>query len=158
MIIKLSKAQKIKVLQQVTDKKSRENIINLYKKNEIDHELFDFDDNLLIKATNYDLAITRSGASVISELSYLNIPFVAIPFPYAKDNHQYYNAEFYKKKNCCWLIMQKDINENNFIKLLTNIFENQNEYFLKKNNLIQLTKEDTWEKNKVKLTKLINEN
>ena len=44
--------------------------------------------------------------------------------------------------------MQKDINENNFINLLTNIFENQNEYFLKKNNLIQLTKEDTWEKNK----------
>ena len=63
-----------------------------------------------------------------------------------------------KKKNCCWLIMQKDINENNFINLLNNIFENQNEYFSKKNNLIQLTKEDTWEKNKVKLTKLINEN
>ena len=158
MIIKLSKTQNIKVLQQVTDQKSRENLKNLYIKNQIDHELFDFDDKLLIKASHYDLAITRSGASVISELSYLNIPFVAIPFPYAKDNHQYYNAEFYKKKNCCWLIMQKDINENNFIKLLTNIFENQNEYFLKKNNLIQLTKEDTWEKNKVKLTKLINEN
>ena len=65
---------------------------------------------------------------------------------------------FTKKKNFCWLIMQKDINENNFINLMTNIFENQDEYFSKKNNLIQLTKEDTWEKNKVKLTKLINEN
>ena len=30
--------------------------------------------------------------------------------------------------------------------------------FQKKNNLIQLTKEDTWEKNKGKITKLINEN
>ena len=158
MIIKLSTTQNIKVLQQVTDQKSRENLKNLYIKNQIDHELFDFDDKLLIKAVNYDLAITRSGASVVSELSYLNIPFVAIPFPYAKDNHQYYNADFYKKKNCCWLIMQKDINENNFINLLNNIFENHNEYFSKKNNLIQLTKEDTWEKNKVKLTKLINEN
>ena len=136
----------------------RENLKNLYIKNQIDHELFDFDDKLLIKAVNYDLAITRSGASVISELSYLNIPFIAIPFPYAKDDHQYYNAEFYEKKKCCWLIKQQDINENNFINLLTNIFENQNEYFSKKNNLIQLTKEDTWEKNKVKLTKLINEN
>ena len=38
----------------------------------------------------------------------------------------------FTKKNCCWLIMQKDINENNFINLLTNIFENQNEYFSKK--------------------------
>ena len=157
-IIKLSKTQNIKVLQQITDQKSRENLENLYKKNQIDHELFDFDDKLLIKAVKYDLAITRSGASAISELSYLNIPFVAIPFPYAKDNHQYHNAEYYKKKQCCWLIMQKDINENNFLKFLTNIFEDQNEYFSKKNNLIQLTKEDTWEKNKTRLHKIINEN
>lgn len=158
MIIKLSKNQNIMVLQQVTDQKSRKNLKNLYKNNQIDHELFDFDNKLLIKAVNYDLAITRSGASTISELSYLNIPFIAIPFPYAKDNHQYYNAEFYEKKKCCWLIKQKDINENNFINLLTGIFENQNEYFLKKNNLIRLTKEDTWEKNKVRLNKLLNEN
>ncbi len=158
MIIKLSKTQNIIVLQQITDQKSRVNLKNLYKNNQIDHELFDFDDKLLIKAVNYDLAITRSGASTISELSYLNIPFIAIPFPYAKDNHQYYNAEFYEKKKCCWLIKQKDINENNFINLLTNIFENQNEYFLRKNNLIRLTKEDTWEKNKARLNKLLNEN
>ena len=65
---------------------------------------------------------------------------------------------FMKKKKCCWLIKQKDINENNFIKLLKNIFENQNEYFLIKNNLIRLTKEDTWEKNKFKMIELINEN
>ena len=54
--------------------------------------------------------------------------------------------------------MQKDVNENNFTNLLTNIFENQNEYFSKKNNLIRLTKDDTWKKNKDKLVKLINEN
>ena len=55
--------------------------------------MFEFDDKLLLKVVNYDLAITRSGASAMSELGYLNIPFVAIPFPYAKDNHQYYNTE-----------------------------------------------------------------
>ena len=54
--------------------------------------------------------------------------------------------------------MQKDINESNFINLLSSILKNQKEYFLKKNNLIQLTKEDTWRKNKESLTKLINEN
>ena len=133
-------------------------IKKLYQENHIEHELFDFDDKLLIKAVNYDLAITRAGASTISELGYLNIPFLAIPFPYAKDDHQYYNAEFYEKNKSCWLIMQKDIDENNFIDLTTKIFEDQNEYFSKKNNLIQLTKENTWEKNKSKLIELINEN
>ena len=120
--------------------------------------MFDFDDKLLIKAVDYDLAITRSGASTISELAYLNIPFVAIPFPYAKDNHQYFNAEHYKKNNCCWLIMQKDINENNLTDLLKKIFGDNNEYISKKKNLIQVTKENTWENNKFKLTELLNEN
>ncbi len=158
IIVKFSKNQNIKVLQQVFDQKSKENIKKFYLKNHIDHEFFDFDEKILTKAVNYDLAITRSGASVISELSYLNIPFVAIPFPYAKDNHQYYNAEFYKKNNCCWLIMQKDVNENNLISLLKKIFEDKNEYFSKKKNLSQLTREDMWEKNKFNLIKLINEN
>ena len=157
-IIKLSKTQNICVLQQVINQRSKEIIEDLYQKNSIEHELFDFDDKLLIKAVNYDLAITRTGASTISELAYLNIPFVAIPFPYAKDNHQYYNAEFYEKNKCCWLIMQKDIDENNFIDLMTKIFENQNEYFSKKKKLIELTKYNTWEKNKSKIIELINEN
>ena len=81
-IVKLSKTQNIKVLQQVTDQKSIMDLTNLYEKNNIEHELFEFDDKLLIKVVNYDLAITRSGASAMSELGYLNIPFVAIPFPY----------------------------------------------------------------------------
>ena len=158
IIIKLSKTYKIQVLQQVINQYSKENIKEFYQKNHIEHELFDFDDKLLTKAINYDLAITRSGASTISELAYLNIPFVAIPFPYAKDNHQYYNAQFYEKRKSCWLIMQKDIDEESFKNFMIKIFFDQNEYFSKKNNLIQLNKENTWEKNKLKLIELLNEN
>ncbi len=158
MITKLSKTINISVLQQVIDHKSKDNISELYKKNTVKHELFEFDDKLLTKAVNYDLAITRSGASTISELSYLYIPFVAIPFPYAKDNHQLYNAKFYKKNKCCWLVMQKDIDQNNFINMMTKIFEDQKEYFSIKKNLIKLTKENTWTKNKSTLIELINEN
>jgi UDP-N-acetylglucosamine--N-acetylmuramyl-(pentapeptide) pyrophosphoryl-undecaprenol N-acetylglucosamine transferase len=158
IIIKLSKKEKIQVLQQVTSLKSKKNIKEFYQKNHIEHELFDFDDKLLTKAVNYDLAITRSGASAISELAYLNVPFVAIPFPYAKDNHQYYNAEYYEKNKCCWLMMQKGIDENSFTDTMIKIFQDQSEYFSKKNNLNRLTKENSWENNKSKLIELINEN
>ena len=48
-------------------------------------------------------------------------------------------------------------NKRKSLKLIK-IFENQNEYILKKNSLIQLNKENTWEKNKSKLIELINEN
>ena len=83
---------------------------------------------------------------------------MAIPFPYAKDNHQYYNAEFYEKNKSCWLMMEKDNDENSLKDLIIKIFEDQNEYFSKKNNLSLLHKENMWEKNKSKLIELINEN
>ena len=54
--------------------------------------------------------------------------------------------------------MQKDINEINFLNLLNKIFNDQNEYFSKKNNLIELSRENTWEINKSKLIELLNEN
>ena len=158
IIVKVAKNQNIKVLQQAINQQSISHIKNLYHKNQIKHELFEFDDKILTKAVNYDLAITRSGASTISELSYLNIPFIAIPFPYAKDNHQYYNAKYYEKNKCCWLIMQKDINENNFTDLLTKIFEDSSEYLSKKKNLKEFSDENTWDKNKLKLKQLINGN
>ena len=54
--------------------------------------------------------------------------------------------------------MQKDIDEKSLINLMQKIFEDQKEYYSKKNNLIKLSKENTWEKNKSKLIELINEN
>ena len=55
-----------------------------------------------------DFVITRSGASTINELVFLEKPFLAIPFPFAKDDHQYYNAKYYaEKKNLGWLIREK---------------------------------------------------
>ena len=53
--------------------------------------------------------------------------------------------------------MSKETNEINFLNLVNKIFEDKNEYF-KKNNLLQFTKDNTWEKNKLKLTELLNAN
>ncbi len=39
-----------------------------------------------------DVAIARSGASTVAELSFLNIPTIFIPYPHAKRDHQLLNA------------------------------------------------------------------
>ena len=41
---------------------------------------------------------------------------------------------------------------------IENIFNDSNEYFSKKKNLSQLYKNNTWEKNKARITEIINEN
>lgn len=39
-----------------------------------------------------DFVISRAGSSSISEILAVNVPSLLIPFPYATDNHQYFNC------------------------------------------------------------------
>ena len=87
---KFSKNNNIKILQQVSNEKDKVEIMKTYDSLKINYELFSFDENLYKKMQDVDLAITRCGASTLSDLVYYNIPFIGIPFPHAKDNHQYY--------------------------------------------------------------------
>lgn len=45
-----------------------------------------------------DVIISRSGASTVSELAIIKKPVLIIPFPQATDNHQWYNAEIFRKE------------------------------------------------------------
>ena len=74
-----------------------------------------------------DLAITRSGASTIAELEFLQVPFIAVPYPFAKDNHQFENALYYKENGSCWVVEQKNFTFENLSFLLVKILENKNE-------------------------------
>tara|TARA_B100001250_G_scaffold386050_1_gene382246 strand:- start:152 stop:1228 length:1077 start_codon:yes stop_codon:yes gene_type:complete len=157
-ILKLSKLINIEICQQVFNIEEKYLIEQKYIKAGIKHKLFDFDDQLFNKISDYDLAISRSGASAIAELAFLNIPFVAIPFPFAKDDHQYFNAKFYESINSCWLIRQDSLNINNFVDLIFNLFTEKKDYFNKKDNLEKIYDENTWNNVNKKLLDLINEN
>ena len=115
-------AQKsIKIIHQTSEK----NIVNLskfYNDNNIENKIFSFDKNFLNTIQQADLCITRAGASTLAELSVLNIPFIAVPLPTSKDNHQLENALFYKNKDCCWLIEQNHF-ESDIERVLDEIFE-----------------------------------
>ena len=158
VILKISKELNVEVCQQVFNKNKKILIEQQYNKYEIKHRLFDFDENLFEKLNNYDLAITRAGASAISELSQLCIPFIAIPFPFAKDNHQFYNAKFYENLNCCWIISQDNIDEESFSNKLIQLFNEEDDYFKKKENLEKISNQNTWNIVNKKLLDLINEN
>ena len=158
VIIKVSKQLKIEIYQQVQDRNKKILIEEKYKNHNIKYKLFDFDENLHEKLYDYDLAITRSGASAISELSQLCIPFIAIPFPFAKDNHQLYNAKIYENLNCCWIINQDKIEEETFSSRIIQLFKEKHDYYMKKENLEKISNQNTWNIVNKKLFNLINEN
>ena len=68
----------------------------------------------------------------MAELSYLNIPFISIPFPHATDNHQYLNAKKYYDLNCCWLLEEKNFNSGDIYEIISKIMINNDEYVKKK--------------------------
>jgi len=111
----------IKVYQQC-QKNQNDQLTEFYKKAKIEHEIFNFKDNIIDYYLKTNLVITRSGASVLGELINIKIPFISIPLPTSADNHQYKNAEFYYKKGFGFLLEEKDI-KNKLFDLIKNIFE-----------------------------------
>ena len=87
----------------------------------------------------------------------MNIPFIAVPLPTSKDNHQLENANFYKKNDCCWLIEQKYF-ETNIEEILNDIINNKTNYLRKKENLKKLNYQNTWINVNHKILKIVNEN
>ena len=81
-----------------TKKKIVLNLEKFYTDKNIENFIFSFNDNFKKIIQETDLSITRAGASTLAELSISNIPFLAVPLPTSKDNHQLENANFYKKK------------------------------------------------------------
>ena len=105
-----------------------------------------------------NLCITRAGASTLSELTFLNVPYLAIPYPFAKDNHQYENALFYKNKNCCWILDQKNITGDILLNKLTQIIENKGDYLEKQKNMKNFSYQNNWNWINEKIIQTINEN
>ncbi len=157
-VINLSKKYKIDITQQLSSNFKIDNFKKDYDENGIKNTLFFFEDNFLCKSSQFDIAITRAGASSLAELSFLNIPFICIPFPHATDNHQYLNAKRYYDLNCCWILEEKNFNSGDIYKIIDEIMFNKKEYLQKKKNLSKLNSNNTWEKTNKKIIDCLNDN
>ena len=133
-IVNLSKKYKLKVFQQ-TNLKNNQNLKKFYLKNNIENELFDFEESVSSFMSRSNICITRAGASTLAELIYLTVPHIAIPLPSARDNHQFENALFYKNLNCSWILNQNEFNPANLNDKMVNIIENKVDYLEKKRNM-----------------------
>lgn len=63
-----------------------------------------------------DLVICRAGASSLSEIQAMGKPSILVPYPYAAENHQYYNAMELVKNDAAILIEEKDFTGDRLIK------------------------------------------
>ena len=156
VIVRISKKFKINIIHQ-TSEKNIAHLTDFYSKNDIKNKIFSFDKNFFKTIQQVDLCITRAGASTLAELSLLSIPFIAVPLPTSKDDHQFENANFYYENNCCWIIDQNSF-EAKIEEVLKEIFDKKSDYLQKKENLKKLNYQNTWINVNQKILRNINEN
>lgn len=65
-----------------------------------------------------DLAVCRAGATTIAELTAVGVPAILIPYPFAADNHQHWNACILADKGAAVLLPQSEGMAEKFTKLV----------------------------------------
>ena len=74
-----------------------------------------------------DLIVSRSGAMTITEIEKVGKPAIFVPFPYAAENHQEYNARAVENVGAAKVILDKDLNSEILDRTIKEIIENDDE-------------------------------
>jgi len=102
-----------------------------------------------------DLLISRAGASTMSEIMALNVPTIFIPSPYVPNNHQYKNAMSLVEKNAALILEEKELIDDNLIKMVDDVLNNEKKYTEIKENLKDMGINDSMEKIYNEIIKLV---
>lgn len=68
-----------------------------------------FYDNMAGLLQRADLAISRAGAATLNELMITHTPSILVPYPYAAEDHQYYNANVLAAADAALLFRQENL-------------------------------------------------
>ena len=145
----------LKVYQHCLPSQNHE-LMMFYKETQIDFEIFNFSYKLVDYFSKVDLAITRSGSSMLAELTNAKVPFISVPLPTSADNHQYKNAIYSHKKNLSLIIEEKDLNDK-LPKIIGEISNDSNILKDIKRNQSQYSDKNVYENIDQELIKIINE-
>jgi UDP-N-acetylglucosamine--N-acetylmuramyl-(pentapeptide) pyrophosphoryl-undecaprenol N-acetylglucosamine transferase len=77
----------------LTGKEGEEEVRQAYAQTGLTHHVAPFCDDMHAVLHSADGALCRSGASSLSELAFFGIPSILVPYPFAAENHQTFNAK-----------------------------------------------------------------
>ena len=87
-------------------------------------EIAEFFNNIAARLDHSHLAICRSGASTITELTTAGMPSILVPYPFATDGHQSANARFLSDAKAAWVIEQPEFTVSKLSELMQRVMTN----------------------------------
>ena len=109
---------KIQVIH-LTGKSLHKECLELYSSLSIPHYCREFSTEMRMVYSLTDFAVSRAGGGSLSELAFFNIPSLLVPYPFAAENHQWYNASLAADEGGCWMMEEAMLKDENFQKRLT---------------------------------------
>jgi UDP-N-acetylglucosamine--N-acetylmuramyl-(pentapeptide) pyrophosphoryl-undecaprenol N-acetylglucosamine transferase len=108
----------------LTGKDDENYVYECYRKQAVPAFVSAFYDRMEEAYTVADLAIARSGAASLTELSYFDLPTILIPYPFAAENHQFFNAEIFARHGVAEVLEESRVNEDTLGTLIDHFLDN----------------------------------
>jgi len=91
-------------------------------------KIVEFLDDMLGLLKKTDLIVSRAGASIIAEITALELPSILIPSPYVTHNHQYKNAKVLENVGASVLIEEEKLDADTLINSVDSILNDKKRY------------------------------
>ncbi|MCP4491072.1 MAG: undecaprenyldiphospho-muramoylpentapeptide beta-N-acetylglucosaminyltransferase [Gammaproteobacteria bacterium] len=89
-----------------------------YRDAGVEADVVDFIEDMPSVYAWADLVVCRAGALTIAELTAVGVASVLIPYPYAVDKHQYYNACFLEQNQAAQILVEEQLSAENLAALI----------------------------------------
>ena len=136
LLLQLNPNVKLYITQQATKDEQTE-ISKIYTDISVQHNLSEFFHDIDKQYEAQDLVISRAGASTVAELTSIGLPAIFIPYPFATENHQFYNAKALEDSGASWCFSQNTVIPEILANKLLELINNRNILKQASNNLLQ---------------------
>jgi len=87
------------------------------------HKVLAFCDDMPAAYAVADFAVCRSGASSMTELAYVSLPSLLVPYPYAADDHQTVNAKEFAEEGAAILMQESELDGGTLVAELSAVLD-----------------------------------
>lgn len=105
-----------------------------------------FYDNMAALLQRADLAISRSGAGSLTELAICGTPAILIPYPYAAEDHQTYNAKVFTDVDAAVMFSQSQLSAETLTQEVLNLLTQRDRLKVMGENAKKIALPDSAEK------------
>jgi len=101
------------------------NVEERYKSYNISAHVIPFTDDMGTELADADLVIARAGATTCAELTACGKPSILVPYPYAVDDHQHFNAKYLVDSGAALLLEDSSCNGTFLSRAIKTILNDQ---------------------------------